>query len=309
MLFSIVATALMIPLFAGRCLAANDTAAAGNATAAASNATAAGGDAQTSLTLDPTVIAKGFAQDGQATPEAGQVASLTSTNNFINFCKGKTLTDGKQVTGGSCNPAVMGDIPATTAMPSAKFVFPGNFQNIAENTAFTIKMAIANMETGNFVNAQANYFAAPQQLNAQGQIKGHSHVVIEQITGFNLVTPLDPTKFAFFKGLNAAAAGGILTADVTAGLGAGTYRLASINTAANHQPCLVPVAQHGSLDDITYFSVGADGLKQAIATVPPEAAADVGGAAAANGTATAAPAASASASTKPKRRRSRPSRL
>lgn len=67
----------------------------------ASAAAAAAGNAQTSLTLDPSVIAKGFAQNGQATPEAGQVASLTSTNNFINFCAGKTLTDGKQVKGGS----------------------------------------------------------------------------------------------------------------------------------------------------------------------------------------------------------------
>jgi hypothetical protein len=43
-------------------------------------------DAQTSLTLDPRVIESGFAQNGQATAEPGQVASLTSTNNFINFC-------------------------------------------------------------------------------------------------------------------------------------------------------------------------------------------------------------------------------
>ena len=37
---------------------------------------------------------------------------------------------------------------------------------------------------------------------------------------------------AFFKGLNAAAQGGQLTADVTGGLPVGDYRLCSINTAA-----------------------------------------------------------------------------
>lgn len=52
--------------------------------------------------------------------------------------------------------------------------------------------------------------------------------------------------------MKGVAQNGVLTADVTAGLPAGTYRLASINTAANHQPALVAVAQHGALDDMVY---------------------------------------------------------
>lgn len=67
-------------------------------------------------------------------------------------------------------------------------------------------------------------------------------------------TPADPATFAFFLGLNAAADGGVLTASVTKGLGPGVYRLGSINTAANHQPALVPIAQHGMLDDVVYVS-------------------------------------------------------
>jgi hypothetical protein len=110
------------------------------------------------------------------------------------------------------------------------------------------------MQTGQFTNAQASYFSAPQQLNAQGQIIGHSHVVIEQLSALDQTTPTDPTKFAFFKGLNAAAVGGVLTADVTGGLKSGFYKLSSINSAANHQPVVVPVAQHGSLDDAVYVS-------------------------------------------------------
>ncbi|KZP15205.1 hypothetical protein FIBSPDRAFT_935307 [Athelia psychrophila] len=237
--------------------ASTSTAAAANSTAAAASANS--GDAQTSLTLDPAVVASGFAQNGQQTPEAGQVASLTSTNNFINFCAttSQPLTNGAQVKTGSCNPAPMGQIPATTAMPSAKFTNPKNLDNIATaNTAFTVTMAIQNLETGNFVNAASNYFSAPQQLNAQGQIIGHSHVVIEALDSITQTTPTDPTKFAFFLGLNAAAQNGVLTADVTAGLPAGSYKLTSINTAANHQPVLVPVAQHGSTEDSVYFTVG-----------------------------------------------------
>jgi len=124
-------------------------------------------------------------------------------------------------------------------------------------------MAIANMQTGAFVNAEANYFAAPQQLNAQGQIVGHSHVVVESLSALDQTTPTDPRKFAFFKGLNAAAVNGVLTADVTAGLPAGFYKVSSINTAANHQPALVPIAQHGSLDDAVYFTVAANGTAAA----------------------------------------------
>lgn len=220
------------------------------------------GDAQTSLTLDPNVIATGFESNGQETPEPGQVASLTSSNNFINFCltlPNLPITNGKQITTGSCNPATMGTIPSTTNMPSAKFVFPPNFGTIKANTAFTITMAIQNLETGNFVNAEESYFSAPQQLNAQGQIIGHSHVVVEPLTSLSQTTPNDPTKFAFFKGLNNAAVNGQLTANVTSGLPAGVYKVSSINTAANHQPALVPIAQHGSLDDVVYFTVTADG--------------------------------------------------
>jgi hypothetical protein len=219
-------------------------------------------DPQTSPTLDPKVIATGFANNGQDVPTAGQVASLTSTNNFINFCltvPDLPITNGQQVQGGSCNPAPIGVIPSIDNMPSAKFTSPKNGDTIPANQAFTISMAIQNLETGNFVNAQQNYFAAPQQLNAQGQIVGHSHVVVEQLSSISQTTPTNPKQFAFFKGLNAAAQGGILTADVTAGLPAGAYRLCSINTAANHQPAIVPVAQHGSLDDCVYFTASANG--------------------------------------------------
>lgn len=194
---------------------------------------------------------------------------MTSTNNYINFCAttNQPITNGQQIKTGSCNPAPMGQIPATTAMPSAKFQFPTNLVNIATaNTAFTVTMAISNLETGNFVNAQTNYFSAPQQLNAQGLIVGHSHVVIEELSSITQTTPTDPTKFAFFLGLNAAAVNGVLTADVTDGLPAGSYKLTSINTAANHQPVLVSVAQHGSTEDSVYFTVGAAANSTAAAT-------------------------------------------
>ncbi len=84
-------------------------------------------------------------------------------------------------------------------MPSAKFQVPANGDTLQQNTAFTVTMAIQNMQTGTFVNAETNYFSAPQQLNGQGQIIGHTHVVIEELDSLTQTTPTNPKNFAFFK--------------------------------------------------------------------------------------------------------------
>lgn len=149
----------------------------------------------------------------------------------------------------------MGIIAATTNMPSAKFVTPVNGQNVAAaNTPFNMTVAINNLETGNFVNADANYYSAPQQINQAGDIVGHSHFTVQSVPSFTSTTPLDPNVFAFFKGINQAATNGQVSEEVTAGLPAGVYRACTINTDANHAPCLVAVAQHGFLDDCVYVS-------------------------------------------------------
>ncbi|KAJ7737881.1 hypothetical protein DFH07DRAFT_752848 [Mycena maculata] len=208
--------------------------------------------------LDPSVICSGFTNDGQNPPVAGQTASSTSTNNYINFCAltlpDTPLTNGAQITTGSCNPTPIGLIPAVDQMPSAKFTFPQNFATIAANTPFNLTMAIQNMQTGIFTNAALTYFAAPQTLNPSGQIIGHSHFVVESLTSLDQTTPNDPEKFVFFKGIDNAAVNGVLSATVAAGLPAGVYRVCSINSASNHQPVIVPIAQHGSLDDCSYFT-------------------------------------------------------
>jgi len=214
-------------------------------------------DPQKSLTLDPKVIAKGFQNNGQDTPSPGQIASKTSSNNFINFCVTVKLplTNGKQIASGSCNPAPMGVIPSSDNMPSSKFTNPKNGVTLKANKAFTVTMAVRNFRTGAFVNPNENYYAAPQEVDSQGNIIGHSHVVIESLSALDQSSPTDPKKFAFFKGLNEAAKGGVLSAAVDNGLPAGFYRLSSINSAANHQPVLAPIAQRGSLDDVVYFTV------------------------------------------------------
>ena len=80
-------------------------------------------------------------------------------------------------------------------------------------------------------------------------------MVIQSIPSLESTEPLDPEVFAFFKGLNEKAdQDGNLSAEVPSGLPAGFYRMCSINSSTNHQPVLVNVAQHGSLDDCVYVS-------------------------------------------------------
>lgn len=246
--------------------AATTSSSASAATSTAGSGSNSNSNAQTSLTLLSSLVAPNFAKNGQNvnTSEADEVPSLTSTNNFINFCatlSNLPITNGQQIKGGSCNPAPMGVIPSTSNMPSAKFVTPNNMAVLPADTTFQVTLAVKELQTGFFVNPDTNYFAAPQQIDpTSGQIQGHAHFVIEALQSLTQTTPTDPNKFAFFLGLNGKAdAKGQLYANVTGGLPEGTYKMSTIISAMNHQPVLVAVAQHGALDDQIYFTVVASG--------------------------------------------------
>ena len=60
----------------------------------------------TATVLAANAIQTGSSLDGSneiGAAEVGQALSKTSTNNFINNCAGKTLTNGLQIVAGSCN--------------------------------------------------------------------------------------------------------------------------------------------------------------------------------------------------------------
>ncbi|KAF3763734.1 hypothetical protein M406DRAFT_51317 [Cryphonectria parasitica EP155] len=216
-----------------------------------------------STTLSDNAIQSGSFLDGSQGlgAETGQASSTTSQNNFINFCSGKTLTNGLQITDGSCNGIVMGDIPAKATMISSIITFPQEGQTIQENQDFNISVQTQNLQAGSFTNADATYYAAPQQLNGQGQVIGHTHITVQDLgNSLNPTTPPDPTQFAFFKGINDAGNGdGLLSAAVAGGLPAGNFRVCTMTSASNHQPVVMPVAQRGSQDDCTKFTVQAAG--------------------------------------------------
>jgi hypothetical protein len=241
---------------------------------------------QSSTTIDPSVLQT--TDDGQNPPVDGQSAADVSKNNFANACAltlpQVPITNGLQTTTGSCNPIPIGQIPAVQNMPSSKFQSPKNLDTIASNVTFTVVLATKGIQLGTFTNAQKTYFANPQKLNAQGQIIGHTHIVMETIDSLTTTAVSDPQKFFFFKGVNTPQDGqGNVQVDVTGGVSPGVYRMCTIVSSATHQPAIVPVAQHGSLDDCVYFTATVGGA--------PAAGAAAGAAAAAPAAAAATPAA------------------
>lgn len=208
--------------------------------------------------LNPANIQTGSQQDGLAAngTKAGDAASLTDNTNFINFCTGKTLTNGIQFSTSSCNGIVMGDIPAVTNMVSTVILSPQTGQTIQAGTTFTASMQVVGLNAGVFTNADATYYTAPQQLGSNGNIVGHSHFTIQDIGSINTQTPPDPSKFVFFKGIDDAGNGaGLLSIDVTGGLPAGAYRICTLSATANHTPVIMPIAQRGAQDDCVKFTV------------------------------------------------------
>ncbi|KAH7146760.1 hypothetical protein B0J13DRAFT_473598 [Dactylonectria estremocensis] len=203
-------------------------------------------------------------EPGTAGIKAGQSPSATDRNNFINFCKGQQITNGVQVRTGSCNAIPMGRIPAVTNMISAMITNPKPGVTIKAGTTFNIQVQTSHLHAGVFTNPTTNYYTAPQNLDSNGDIIGHCHVTVQDIGSLKSTTPPDPSRFAFFKGIDDAGNGkGLLQAVVDGGLPAGVYRVCTMIAAANHQPVNMPVAQRGAQDDCTKFVVVANNQKGA----------------------------------------------
>lgn len=152
----------------------------------------------------------------------------------------------------------MGQIPATDKMISGILTNPAHNDNIAANQDFDITVQYDNLDAGTFTNPDVTYYSAPQQVNGNGQIIGHTHVTVQDL-GKSLTPnqPPDAKQFVFFKGINDAGNGnGLLSATVTGGLPAGNYRVCTMTSSSNHQPVLMPVAQRGAQDDCNKFTVG-----------------------------------------------------
>jgi transcription initiation factor TFIID subunit 15 len=152
----------------------------------------------------------------------------------------------------------MGDIPSQEKMVSTVILSPKPGENVPAKKPLTIQIHVANLEAGKFTQPYGTYYTAPQQVGPSGQVQGHVHVTVQNMGDSMTPTqPLDASKFVFFKGINDVGDGnGRLSTTIPDGLEKGYYRVCTMNSAQNHQPVLMPVAQRGAQDDCTKFSVG-----------------------------------------------------
>ena len=152
----------------------------------------------------------------------------------------------------------MGDIPAQTKMVSPIIISPKPGEKLPANKAITVQVQVANLNPGKFTLPYGTYYTAPQQVDSDGQVMGHVHVTVQSM-GISMTPaqPLDASTFVYFKGINDVGNGrGLLSTTIPEGLPTGFYRVCTMNSAQNHQPVLMPVAQRGAQDDCTKFSVG-----------------------------------------------------
>ena len=99
----------------------------------------------------------------------------------MNFCAGLQVTNGMQITSGSCNGIPMGKIPSTNNMISAIITNPQPGDQLPANTPFNVSVQTQNLRAGFFVNPTTNYYTAPQDLDDNGNIIGHCHVSVQDI--------------------------------------------------------------------------------------------------------------------------------
>jgi type II secretory pathway pseudopilin PulG len=203
---------------------------------------AAGGGAAVATPIDQ------FNKDTLSGPPDAQICNkskLTKSNGTQN----KTPGAG----GRTCSATQLGEIPDITKMTSQLIVSPRNGQRIKAGQPFTVSIKVANLETGNFDDPNAQYYSFSQQLDKEGLVKGHSHVTIQALNGNNAP---DAQKFDFFKGLNNAAVNGVLSVAVDQGLTTpGQKRICTMSSSFAHTPLIMPVAQRGAQDDCIRITI------------------------------------------------------
>jgi len=175
------------------------------------------------------------------------------TAKAVQFCKDSGLlrANGTQIRSGFCSSTVQGEIPDVTKMTSTLITFPRNGGSVTAGKNFTVKVLVKNLATGFFSDPVNDYYDLPQQLNRNGIIEGHSHITIQKLDGDKVP---EATIFAFFKGLNAKADGGLLTQVANIPI-PGLYRICTMSSSFTHQGVIMPVAQRGAQDDCIRFNV------------------------------------------------------
>ncbi|KAG6549297.1 hypothetical protein Mapa_009283 [Marchantia paleacea] len=154
---------------------------------------------------------------------------------------------------GTCSKTQLGEIPSTEHMTSTLILKPQNGATLKAGESFEVVIKLIDLETGFFSDPDNEYYAFSQQLNNDGVIKGHSHIVIQKLRSKD--SPPDATDFEFFKGLNQADGGDGKLFQTVDGLSPGKYRLCTMASSFAHSSLIMPVAQRGPQDDCIRFNV------------------------------------------------------
>ena len=203
-------------------------------------------------------IATVFAQDSSALPDGIKAFKPFPETKFCQQFGAIPPVNGVQRKEGgqSCGNTPMGLIPDVNQMYSSLITSPRDQGEFDASVNNTIKVDIANLEAGFFNNPNKDYYLVPQPLNKLGQIQGHVHITMQKLDGG---VP-DPTKFAFFKGVNdkgKGPQGRLLEATVNANFikEDGLYRICTLSGSDGHQPAIAPVLQRGPADDCIRVTV------------------------------------------------------
>ncbi|OAX82223.1 hypothetical protein ACJ72_03430 [Emergomyces africanus] len=214
------------------------------------------------LSLNPTVLQKGSQLDGEkeALDRNEVTPSKTSLNNFINYCEGQTLTNGTKNKEGSCNGIPMGEIPSTNNMVSTLITAPVTGDVFKVNESIVFKVAVRNIEMGFYTNSNVTYLSAPQSLNSEGFVQGHTHLTVQfmgsKTTGIQALDASNPIWFHSVNSPHPEHKTGGFSATLDEGLARpGFYRVCTLTAAANHQPVVMPIPKRGAQDDCTKFKV------------------------------------------------------
>lgn len=209
-------------------------------------------------------VATAFPQNAA---EFAKLSNNTDPNiDETNFCidSGFAINDGtqKQNNTGFCSVTPQGQVPDIDHMVSTLILFPGSNENVKADTNFTVQVRTRGIQLGTFLDPKKFYYKRPQILNKNGFMIGHQHIACQQFD-LGTVTPMDPNKLAFFKGMDTQPNTendlfAVVSRPDKAGLAAGNYRCCTITGSESHQPGIMPVAKHGSLDDCVRFTVSND---------------------------------------------------
>jgi hypothetical protein len=152
------------------------------------------------------------------------------------------------IKGAQCSNLVQGAIPNENQTVSSLIVNPPNGANVAANAPIPVQVSTLNLDSTGSIKGNT-----PQTLNAQGQVIGVQHLVVQPMqNNQSNAQPPDAAQVSAFQDLQ----NGQTTINK---LAPGAYRMCTLTVGESDQPIIMPIAKRGHQDDCIQFTVGGKG--------------------------------------------------